>query len=94
MMAADIFLAGFELCIFMHSFLFRQGTFILEAGEARPRSEQTGSLLPFKLRGKSPCLGTESVTGRPAGQSLKLAVKLCVELSESELATRNSIVMP
>eukprot|EP00438_Fugacium_kawagutii_P026894 Skav209540 [mRNA] locus=scaffold2497:131298:132975:+ [translate_table: standard] len=33
--------------------------------KAWPRSEQTGSLLPDMLRGKSPCLGAESATGRP-----------------------------
>ena len=46
---------------------FHDGRVSMEAEEARSRSEQTGSLLPNMLRGKSPCLGTESVTGRPAG---------------------------
>ena len=35
------------------------------AGQAWPRSKHTGSLLPNTLRGKSPCLGAESATGRP-----------------------------
>ena len=35
------------------------------AGQAWPRSGHTGSLLPDMLRGKSPCLGAESATGRP-----------------------------
>ena len=35
------------------------------AEEAWPRSAHTGSLLPYMLRGKSPCLGAESATGRP-----------------------------
>ena len=51
-----------------------------EAGEARPRSQHTGSSLLRMLRGKSPCLGAESVIGRPRGQILKLAVKPRVEL--------------
>ena len=33
--------------------------------ERWPRSKHTGSLLPNTLRGKSPCLGAESATGRP-----------------------------
>ena len=36
-----------------------------EAGEARPRSQHTGSSLPSMLRGKSLCLWAESVIGRP-----------------------------
>ena len=37
------------------------------AGEARLRSSQTRSLLLKMLRGKSPCLWAESVSGRPQG---------------------------
>jgi len=38
---------------------------VWRAGEAWPRSGHTGSSLPDMLRGKSPCLGAESATGRP-----------------------------
>merc|ERR1711957_878623 len=37
------------------------------AAEAWLRSAQTGSLIPTMLRGKSPCLGAESASGRPQG---------------------------
>ena len=37
----------------------------LGAGQAWPRSKHTGSLLPNKLRGGSPCLGVGSAAGRP-----------------------------
>ena len=46
------------------------------AGEAQPRSQHTGSLLPNMLRGKSPCLGAESVTGRPGDLDLEPSAKL------------------
>ena len=39
------------------------------AEEAWPRSEHTRSSLPEMLRGKSPCLGAESATGRPEGRN-------------------------
>jgi hypothetical protein len=41
----------------------------LEAGETRLRSAHTGRCLLHKLRGKSPCLGAESASGRPQGPS-------------------------
>jgi hypothetical protein len=41
----------------------------LEAGETRLRSAHTGKLLLHRLRGKSPCLGAESASGRPQGPS-------------------------
>ena len=37
------------------------------AVEARLRSAHPGSLLPAMLRGKSPCLGSESASGRLQG---------------------------
>ena len=40
---------------------------VCRAEEARPRREHTRSSLPKMLRGKSPCLGAESATGRPEG---------------------------
>ena len=51
-----------------------------EAEEARPRSQPTGSSLPYLLRGKSPCLWAESAIGRPKGQFFQLAMKPRVEL--------------
>ena len=48
-----------------------------EAGEARLRSRQTGSLLPEMLRGKSPCHGAESARGRPQGLALAVGGDAC-----------------
>ncbi len=47
--------------------IFENEFAVWRAEEARPRSEHTGSSLPKMLRGKSPCLGAESATGRPQG---------------------------
>ena len=61
------------------------------AGEAWPRSEHTGSSLPTMLRGKSPCLGVESATGRPEDLDLQPSAKLlwsCGYYSWSFAATK------
>ena len=50
------------------------------AGKAWPRSEHTGSLLPDMLRGKSPCLGAESATGRPEDLDTRAVSEAHVEL--------------
>ena len=50
------------------------------AGKAWPRSEHTGSLLPDMLRGKSPCLGAESATGRPEDRDTRAISEAQVEL--------------
>ena len=50
------------------------------AGKAWPRSEHTGSLLPDMLRGKSPCLGAESATGRPEDLGTRAISEAQVEL--------------
>ena len=47
--------------------IFENEFAVWRAEEARPRSEHTRSSLPKMLRGKSPCLGAESATGRPEG---------------------------
>ena len=52
----------------------------LRAGKAWPRSEHTGSLLPDMLRGKSPCLGAESATGRPEDLGTRAISEAQVEL--------------
>ena len=52
----------------------------LRAGKAWPRSERTGSLLPDMLRGKSPCLGAESATGRPEDVGTRAISEAQVEL--------------
>ena len=53
---------------------------VWRAGEAWPRSEHTGSLLPDMLRGKSPCLGAESATGRPEDLGTRAISEAQVEL--------------
>mmetsp|Transcript_1961 Transcript_1961/g.3390 ORF Transcript_1961/g.3390 Transcript_1961/m.3390 type:complete len:127 (+) Transcript_1961:280-660(+) len=50
------------------------------AGKAWPRSEHTGRLLPDMLRGKSPCLGAESATGRPEDPNTRVISEAHVEL--------------
>lgn len=42
------------------------------AAEARLRSRHTGSALPLMLRGKSPCHGVESASGKPQGPSYNI----------------------
>ena len=55
-----LYVSDLECCIECAAFISFWG-----AGQAWPRSKHTGSLLPNTLRGKSPCLGAESGTGRP-----------------------------
>ena len=64
------------------------------AGEAWPRSAHTGSLLPYMLRGKSPCLGAESATGRPEDLDPGSFSEAFVELWFWVLVLCNSKVMP
>ena len=58
-----------EIYLMHDSWICRRGCFTQGAGEARLRSSQTGSSLLNMLRGKSPCLWAESVSGRPQGSS-------------------------
>ena len=64
------------------------------AEEAWPRSAHTGSLLPYMLRGKSPCLGAESATGRPEDLDPGSFSEAFVELWFWVLVLCNSKVMP
>ena len=64
------------------------------AGQAWPRSKHTGSLLPNTLRGKSPCLGAESATGRPEDLYSGAVSEALVELWFWCLVLCSSKVMP
>ena len=64
------------------------------AGQAWPRSKHTGSLLPNTLRGKSPCLGAESATGRPEDLYSGAVSEALVELWLWCLVLCSSKVMP
>ena len=50
--------------------------YTLRAGEARLRNAHTWRRLHSSLRGKSPCLGAESVSGKPPGPDDLQMVKL------------------
>ena len=67
---------------------------VWRAGEAWPRSEHTGSLLPDMLRGKSPCLWAESATGRPEDLGIGADSETFVELWFWVLVLCISKVMP
>ena len=63
-------------------------------GQAWPRSKHAGSLLPNTLRGKSPCLGAESATGRPEDLYSGAVSEALVELWFWCLVLCSSKVMP
>ena len=67
---------------------------VWRAGEAWPRSEHPGSLLPPMLRGKSPCLRAESATGRPEDLDIGADSEAFVELWFLVLVLCISKVMP